>query len=276
MKQRFSLCRRPLISRVDSIGATEARFAQGTLEPINSSQSRLPAAMQRRVSIRPCPLSSVACRETSFPLRMARRLQRQEKIPQSFGQLRLIVLHRQNIVASPFDDLGRNRGLAAHSIEADPTAFERQRGKSLLDRHDLVRLLIAASLPKGQAASGSMDRPPMPRPQAASGARRAAERLAIDGDHALIHRRTQRAPPHPCLQGFPAPAARWIQTRDGSYRDRASRSPAANRPATPPHATTPVPDIVPALGARPHRAKRHRHNVQQIVRRCPFTRLSGK
>ena len=178
MKQRFSLCRRPLISRVDSIGATEARFAQGTLEPINSSQSRLPAAMQRRVSIRPCPSSSVARRDTS-----------------RFGQPGASRVEK------------KSRGAPCHRW--------RSRAHSLPD--------------------------------------------------------TERA--HPRIQGFPAPAARWIQTGGGLHRDRVSRSPAVSSPVTTPRAHGPSPRYRSSPG---HRTSPRKATLSQCpADRSPFA-TNGK
>ena len=43
-------------------------------------------------------------------------IQRREEVAQRFSQMRLVILHRQNVVAPAFGDLRGNRRLAAHGL----------------------------------------------------------------------------------------------------------------------------------------------------------------
>ena len=77
---------------------------------------------------------------------MPRGVHGREKVVQGFGQLRLVVLHGQHVVATARGDLLGNGRLTAHGIDRDDGTFERQRRQQFFDRGDLVRFRFTRAL----------------------------------------------------------------------------------------------------------------------------------
>ena len=55
-----------------------------------------------------------------------RRIQRREEVPKCLRQMRLVILQRQDVVASTVRDLRHSRRLTAHGVDRYHRAFKRQ------------------------------------------------------------------------------------------------------------------------------------------------------
>src|SRR6266568_8812118 len=198
------------------------------------------------------------------PMRITRSIQRGKEIAQGVGQLRLVVLHRQHVVALGLPDLSGNGGLASHGVDRYHGTLQRQHRQQLLDGRDLVGFFRAGALPQGQPVFGSISRHQVQGALPSSDTARTAQRLAVDGDHPPRHRRAYRAHPtlEACLQ-----FRRRNRVKHPAYR-------VVTRNAVPQPQEAPQPrfpflppgfDIVPAFGSRHHRAQRQDHNIEQIM-----------
>lgn len=67
------------------------------------------------------------------------RLEGGMEVTDRIGQGWLIVLYRQNVIATPFPDALRDVRLRSHGIKGDDAAFQGQRGEQFRNRGLLVR-----------------------------------------------------------------------------------------------------------------------------------------
>ena len=77
------------------------------------------------------------------------------EVTDRIGQGWLIVLYRQNVIATPFPDALRDVRLRSHGIKGDDAAFQGQRGEQFRNRGLLVRLPGRRPLPQYQSHAGS-------------------------------------------------------------------------------------------------------------------------
>src|ERR1700712_5207871 len=70
----------------------------------------------------------------------------------SRGQLRLVVLHCQNVIGAAIPDDLSDVGLCAHGVDGDRATFQRQGGEQLWNGGLLVGLLCVALCPSTSPA----------------------------------------------------------------------------------------------------------------------------
>jgi len=196
-------------------------------------------------------------------------VQRREEVPQRFRQMRLVVLHRQNVVATARRDLRGNRRLAAHGIDRHHRAFQRQGWQQFFDRRDFVRFLFAGALSQGQPIVGGIGRYLMQRPQTALRARRPAQGFAVDRDDSPLHCRTNFT--HPRFEA-PLQFHRRQCFEDPANRVVTGNAVAQSQVAPQPRfsLTPPVLNVVPAFRTGHDGTQCDNDNIQQIVVRPPF------
>jgi hypothetical protein len=92
---------------------------------------------------------------------------------------RLVALEGQDVVAPVVDDLLGDRRLAAHGVERDDAAFQRQQAQQLRQGDDLVRLVVDLDLAQDQPVVGRPGADEVDGRLAVGPVVRAAQRLAV-------------------------------------------------------------------------------------------------
>ena len=106
-----------------------------------------------------------------------------EEIAQRFGQVRLIILHSQDVVGTTIPDRLGDARLGPHGIDGNDTAFQRQSRQQFGDRRLLVRLRRRRPLPDHHTGAGSKGADQMQR--RGIHLARAPAGLAIDGNYSI-------------------------------------------------------------------------------------------
>ena len=81
-------------------------------------------------------------------------LKRLQEILHRFGQRRLIVLDREDIVRAPIADRLGDAGLCPHGVDGHDAAFQRQGGQQFGNGRLLVRLLRGRLLTENDSRAG--------------------------------------------------------------------------------------------------------------------------
>lgn len=103
-----------------------------------------------------------------------------------FVQGRVVVLHGQHVVGFLLHDLRRDRALTAHRVDGDRDTSDVEEPQQLRDGDDLVRLLGHLHLSQHQALVGEPCAHPVDRLAPRRRVEAAAQRLAVDGDMAVL------------------------------------------------------------------------------------------
>ena len=100
-------------------------------------------------------------------------------------QVRLIVFYRNHRIAAPFDDPFHDRLLAAHRVDRNDRAFQRNLLQKQGDRGDLVRFFVRRNLPQSQTFLAGPRTHQVQRAEESRVVVRAATRLTIDCNQTL-------------------------------------------------------------------------------------------
>ena len=178
-------------------------------------------------------------------------------------QVFVIALQRQHVVGLAGADGRGDALLAAHRVDGDDAALDRQQLQQRRNRRDFVGLLLGAHLPEQQALRARPGTDDVQR--RAFGRARAAHALAVDRHHIprLDARRQRPQPGRDHLLQLIRIKPRE-HPRKGVVRGDAAGQ--LQKPRKPLALGMPeLGDLVPVFGAPDHRADRDRQDVEQLV-----------
>src|SRR3954454_3667466 len=153
----------PLLSRMASTRMRAAswgkRYSPGKRR-LEAIQPTSWLTLTRRVSMRPCPLSTSSS-TSRLPARAWAEISG-ERARDLGQQVRLVLLHAQQVVGLGLDDRCRDRGIAGNGVNGDDCALERagvrqspQQGR---DRHLLTGRVLDRLLAEHEAFVGRKGR----------------------------------------------------------------------------------------------------------------------